>query len=312
MPWPRVRRLLIGVWLTLAAAPLAAREPLPPWPPTPDGLLAHDPAVTWGRLPNGVRYAILPQGAPPDRVSLRLLIEAGSLMESEPQRGLAHFLEHMAFKGSQNLGPGEFVAFLQRAGLAFGADTNARTGFDQTVYQLDLPRDDEALVDESIGILAEIAGRLTLAPDQIEPERGVILSEKRLRDTPDGRSSEALLDFLLPGSLHAQREPIGLESVISTAPREEFAAFYRDWYTPERTVVVVTGDVRPEAVAASIERHFGGFAQAESAPADPAHAALRVAAARRHAGERPGTADPHLLERRSALRRPPRQPGHPA
>ena len=116
MPWPRARCLLIGVWLTLAAAPLAAREPLPPWPPTPDGMLAHDPAVTWGRLANGVRYAILPQGAPPDRVSLRLVIEAGSLMESETQRGLAHFLEHMAFKGSQNLASGEFVAFLQRAG----------------------------------------------------------------------------------------------------------------------------------------------------------------------------------------------------
>ena len=272
MPWPRARCLLIGVWLTLAAAPLAAREPLPPWPPTPDGMLAHDPAVTWGRLANGVRYAILPQGAPPDRVSLRLLIEAGSLMESETQRGLAHFLEHMAFKGSQNLASGEFVAFLQRAGLAFGADTNARTGFDQTVYQLDLPRDDAALVDESIGILSEIAGRLTLAADQIEPERGVILSEKRLRDTPAGRSSEAMLDFLLPGSLYAQREPIGLESVIRAAPREEFRAFYRDWYTPERTVIVVTGDVRPEAIAASIERHFGGFTQAEAAPADPAHA----------------------------------------
>ncbi len=165
------------------------------------------------------------------------------------------------------------MEFLQRSGLAFGADTNARTGFDQTVYQLDLPRDDQALVDESIGILAEIAGRLTLAPDQIEPERGVILSEKRLRDTPQGRSSEAFLDFLLPGSLYAQREPIGLESVIRTAPREEFAAFYRDWYTPERTVVVVTGDVNSEVIAASIERHFGGFVQAEAAPADPEHAA---------------------------------------
>lgn len=272
MSWPRARCLVLSLWLVLAALPLAAREPLPTWPPTPDGLLANDPAVTWGRLANGVRYAILPQGSPPDRVSLRLLIEAGSLMESEQQRGLAHFLEHMAFKGSQNLEPGEFVAFLQRSGLAFGADTNARTGFDQTVYQLDLPRADPALVDESIGILAEIAGRLTLAPDQIEPERGVILSEKRLRDTPAGRSSDALLDFLLPGSLHAEREPIGIETVIRTAPREQFAAFYRDWYTPERMVVIATGEVDPAAVVAVIERHFGGFAQIEAAPVDPVHA----------------------------------------
>ena len=268
MSWPRVRPLLLGLWLALTPLPLLA-APGGPWPPAPDGLLANDPAVTWGRLPNGVRYAILPEGSPPDRVSLRLLIEAGSLMESESQRGLAHFLEHMAFKGSQNLDPGEFVAFLQRAGLAFGADTNARTGFDQTVYQLDLPRDDPKLVDESIGILSEIAGRLTLAPDQIEPERGVILSEKRLRDTPAARSSDAMLDFLLPGSLYAQREPIGLENVIRTAPRTEFEAFYQAWYTPERMVVVVTGDVQPDAVAASIAKHFGDFVQPAAAPADP-------------------------------------------
>jgi zinc protease len=271
---PRFRCLLLGAWLALAPLPLAAQEPLPPWPPAPDGLLAHDPAVVWGRLPNGVRYVVLPAGAPPDRVSLRLLVEAGSLMESEAQRGLAHFLEHMAFKGSTNLDPGEFVAFLQREGLAFGADTNARTGFDQTVYQLDLPRDDPALVDESIGILAEIAGRLTLAPDQIEPERGVILSEKRLRDTPGARSSDAMLDFLLPGSLYAQREPIGLESVIRNAPRAEFEAFYRSWYTPERLVVIVTGDVQPDAVAAAVARHFGDFVQPAAAPADPVHAPL--------------------------------------
>ena len=270
MSWPRIRSLVLGLWLAVASLPAMA-APGDPWPATPDGLLANDPAVTWGRLPNGVRYAILPQGAPPDRVSLRLLIEAGSLMETEAQRGLAHFLEHMAFKGSENLDPGEFVAFLQRSGLAFGADTNARTGFDQTVYQLDLPRDDPKLVDESIGILAEIAGRLTLAPDQIEPERGVILSEKRLRDTPAARSSDAMLDFLLPGSLYAAREPIGLESVIRTAPRAEFEAFYRAWYTPERMVVVVTGDVQPDAIAAAIARHFGGFVQPPAAHADPAH-----------------------------------------
>jgi zinc protease len=268
----RIRCLLLGVWLALASLPLAAQQSPPSWPIAPDGLLAHDPATVWGRLLNGVRYVILPEGAPLDRVSLRLVVEAGSLMESEAQCGLAHFLEHMAFKGSENLDTGEFVAFLQRSGLAFGADTNARTGFDQTVYQLDLPRDDPALVDESIGILAEIAGRLTLAPDQIEPERGVILSEKRLRDTPGARSSEAMLDFLLPGSLHAQREPIGLEAVIRSAPRAEFEAFYRAWYTPERLVVIVTGDVQPDPVAAAIARHFGGFAQPAAAPADPVHA----------------------------------------
>jgi zinc protease len=261
------RCLALGALLALAAAPLAfARTP---WPPPADGILANDPTVVWGELPNGVRYAVIPGQTPPGKVSLRLVIEAGSLMESEQQRGLAHFLEHMAFKGSTNLAPGEFVSFLQRAGLAFGADTNARTGFDSTVYQLDLPRNDDALVGEAVGILSEIAGRLTLAEDQITPERGVILSEKRVRDTPGARSFKAMLEFLLPGSRYAEREPIGLEATIRTAPRDQFAAFYRDWYTPERSVVVVAGDVDPAVVAASIHAHFGSLTQPPSAPADP-------------------------------------------
>jgi zinc protease len=184
----------------LAVLPLAAREALPPWPAPADGSLVNDPSVVWGRLPNGMRYAILPNTTPPGRVSLRLLIEAGSLMEADEQRGLAHFLEHMAFKGSTNLPPGELIRYLQRAGLSFGADTNARTGFDSTVYQLDLPRNDATLVDEGLGILSDYQGRLLLDAEQIDSERGVILSEKRVRDTPSGRSFEAMLDFLLPGS----------------------------------------------------------------------------------------------------------------
>ncbi len=239
------------------------------WPPPSDGILVNDPSVLWGRLPNGLRYAIMPNQTPPGRVSLRLLVEAGSLMEDEQQRGLAHFLEHMAFKGSTNLPPGELIGYLQRAGLAFGPDTNAQTGFDSTIYQLDLPRNDAALVDEGLGILSEFDGRLLLASDQIESERGVILSEKRVRDTPDARAFEAMLDFLLPGTRYAEREPIGLEDVIRTAPRERFAEFYHDWYTPARSVVVVAGDIESDAVAKLIETHFGGFEQPADAPPDP-------------------------------------------
>lgn len=242
----------------------------PPWPAPADGILVNDPSVTWGRLANGLRYAILPNQTPPGRVSLRLLIEAGSLMENEQQRGLSHFLEHMAFKGSTNMPPGELIGFLQRAGLAFGPDTNAATSFDTTVFQLDLPRNDTALVGQGLGILSEFDGRLLLAGDQIDSERGVILSEKRLRDTPDSRSFQATLDFLMPGSLYAEREPIGLEPVIREAPRERFAQFYHDWYTPERSVVIVVGDIEPGAVAKMIEEHFGAFTQPQDAPPDPA------------------------------------------
>lgn len=269
---PVISRLAqaLAIWLGLTLAAVAAQPgPQSAWPVAEDGILAHDPAVVWGRLPNGLRYAIRPGGTPEDRISLRLVVEAGSLMETERQRGLAHFLEHMAFEGSQNLAPGELIAFLQRAGLAFGPDTNASTTLDQTVYQLDLPRDDPRLLDESLGILSEIAGRLTLPSAEIETERGVILSEKRARDTPGQRSGDALLDFLLPGSRYAERAPIGLEGVIRTAPREELLAFYRDWYRPGRQIVVVTGDVQPAAVAGMIERHFGDLVPTGPAPEPP-------------------------------------------
>ncbi|HMR29396.1 MAG TPA: insulinase family protein [Geminicoccaceae bacterium] len=266
-----------AVWLAamLALIPIQLRAAdLPPWPVPADGVLAHDPSVVWGRLANGLRYAIMPNQTPPGRVSLRLLVEAGSLMEADDQRGLAHFLEHMAFKGSENLAPGDLVHYMQRAGLAFGADTNAATGYDTTSYRLDLPRNDAGLIGEGLGILSEIEGRLTLDPAQIEPERGVILSEKRARDTPRSRFRDQMLEFLLPGSRQVARDPIGIEDVIRTAPRERFAAFYRDYYTPERSVVIVTGDVAPAAVARAIEERFGGFTQPADAPGDPSYPPL--------------------------------------
>ena len=271
MGWVRAPSCRAG-WLAacLVLLPLQLRAAdLPPWPVPGDGALVHDPAVTWGRLDNGLRYAIMPNKTPPGQVSLRLLIEAGSLMEADDQRGLAHFLEHMAFKGSENLAPGDLVRYMQRAGLAFGADTNAATSFDTTSYRLDLPRNDPALVAEGLGILSEVEGRLTLAPDQIEPERGVILSEKRARDTPRARYGDRFLEFMLPSSRLVNRDPIGIDQVIETAPRERFAAFYRDYYTPERSVVIVTGDVDAAAVAALIAERFSGFAQPVGAPADP-------------------------------------------
>jgi zinc protease len=262
------RTVVIGLVLVVLgmAEPAPARAPAEPWPVPEDGILAHDPAVVWGRLGNGQRYAVLPNTTPPGRVSLRLLVQAGSLDEADDQRGLAHLLEHMAFEGSQSLPPGELVRYLQREGLAFGPDTNARTGFDSTVYRLDLPRNAADLVAGALGILAEIQGRLLLLPDELEAERGVILSEKRQADTPHGRLSEALLAFLLPGSPHAARLPIGQEKVIREAPVARLRAFYRDHYTPARSIVVVVGDVDPTAIAGLIEERFAGFVTPGDAP----------------------------------------------
>jgi zinc protease len=149
--------------------------------------VAPDPSWRFGVLPNGMRYAIRKNATPPGQASVRLWFDAGSMMEADDQQGLAHFLEHMAFNGSKNVPEGEMVKILERHGLAFGADTNAQTSFDETAYQLDLPKTDDGTVDTSLMLLREAAGELTIAPDAVDRERGVVLSEERTRDTPGYR-----------------------------------------------------------------------------------------------------------------------------
>jgi len=231
--------------------------------------IAPDPAAYWGRLDNGLRYVVLPNDTPKGRVSLRLLVDAGSFMEREDQRGLAHFLEHMAFKGSENMRAGDLVQYLERLGMAFGADTNARTGFDSTVYQLELPSNDPQLIDRSLFVLRENAGRLLIPAAELERERGVVLSEKRLRDTAQFRAMDANLRFLFPDSLIASRMPIGREEVISSAPRERFVEFYDAWYRPSRITLVVVGAVDPAEIGRKVREHFADFAPRAPEPADP-------------------------------------------
>ncbi len=263
-------RCLFG-WLLLvlfAAVPASARQ-LPAfdaWPHEQSDL-QPDPNLVFGRLDNGVRYVLLPNDTPKGRISMRLLVNAGSLMEDEQQRGLAHFLEHLAFKGSQNLPAGDLVQYLERMGMAFGADTNAHTSFDSTVYQLELPANDAEMVDKSVMVMRETADRLLLPAAEIDKERGVILSEKRLRDTPDYRALVANLGFMLPASAIPQRFPIGLESVVSTAPRERFVDFYRTWYRPERMTLVIVGAMDTKAMARLIAEQFASMKA--MAPAQP-------------------------------------------
>jgi zinc protease len=268
---PMAATLLVAFFLVCAlawlpAAAWAQDEPQP-WPRTAEAPLVPDPTVIWGKLDNGLRYAVAPNHTPPGRVSLRLMIEAGSLMERDDQRGLAHFLEHMAFKGSENVPPGEFVRYLQRQGMSFGADTNARTGFDSTVYVLELPGNKPQLLDDGLSMLSEVAGRLTFPPAEIDSERGVILSEKRLRNTPSSRSTDALLAFMLKGTLYPERNPIGTDQVIQDANQADFQRFYEDFYTPARSIVLVSGDVEPEAVVPIIEKHFASLERKQGAAA---------------------------------------------
>jgi zinc protease len=239
------------------------------WPQTRSDLKA-DPAVRFGVLPNGLRYAIMRNATPPGQASLRLRIAAGSVMESDDQQGLAHFLEHMAFNGSKAVpSRGEMMKILERHGLAFGADTNAQTGYLSTVYKLDLPKTDNDTTDTSLMLLREVAGNLNLSPEAIDAERGVILSEERLRDTPSYRITKARMAFLMAGQRPPTRHPIGLVSVIQKAGRAQIADFYQKYYRPERATLIAVGDFDPDAMEAKIRARFGDWRGSGPPGADP-------------------------------------------
>ena len=227
------------------------------------------PEVRFGSLPNGMRYAIQRNATPPGQAALRLRFDAGSLMETDAQRGLAHFLEHMAFNGSNAIPEGEMVKMLERHGLAFGADTNASTSWTETIYKLDLPQTDDATVDVSLKILRETASELTIAAEAVDRERGVVLSEERTRDSPSYRVFMKRLGFFLKGQRAPLRSPIGEVEVLKTAPRDELVDFYTGYYRPERAVLVAVGDFDVDAMEAKIRAAFGDWKAAAPAGGEP-------------------------------------------
>ncbi len=221
--------------------------------------LAVDPDIRFGALPNGMRYAIRRQTIPAGQAALRLRIDAGSLMEEDDQQGLAHFLEHMAFNGSEAVPEGEMIKILERLGLAFGADTNASTGFDETIYKLDLPRTDDETLDTSLMLMRETARNLLIAQDAVDRERGIVLSEERTRDTPSYRTYKARLAFILKGQRVNARYPIGTTQVLQEAPAQRIRDFYEAYYRPQRTVLVAAGDFDVDAMEAKIREAFGDW-----------------------------------------------------
>ncbi|MBS0332216.1 MAG: insulinase family protein, partial [Proteobacteria bacterium] len=247
-----------------------AFEKLPPgvWPQAKSDVKA-DPDIRFGSLPNGMRYAIKRQVTPPGQAAIRLRFDAGSLMETDAQQGLAHFLEHMAFNGSKNVPEGEMVKILERHGLAFGADTNASTNFDETIYKLDLPKTDDDTVDTSLKLMREAASNLTLAQAAVDRERGVVLSEERASDSPGYEVFKARLGFELPGQRMPTRQPIGKVDVLEKAQAGLIADFYHRYYRPERAVLVVVGDFDPAAMEAKIKARFSDWSAVGPAGADP-------------------------------------------
>jgi zinc protease len=228
-----------------------------------------DPAIRFGTLPNGMRFAIMRNATPPGEASIRLRFDAGSLNERDDQRGIAHFLEHMVLNGTRNVPEGEFVRRLERHGLKFGPDTNASTGFDETIFKLDLPETDPGTIDTTLFLLREVAGEATLDAAAIDSERGIILSEERTRHGPALRIFMDEIGFTLKDDLLPSRLPIGTPEIIRTAPRERFLDFYQGYYRPERATLVAVGDFDVDAMERKIRAQFGTW-QAKGAPAgDP-------------------------------------------
>ncbi|MEI6178234.1 MAG: pitrilysin family protein, partial [Verrucomicrobiota bacterium] len=250
------------------AAATVIQVPSNRWPQATSDI-APDPEITFGTLDNGLRYIIQPNSEPPGRVSLRLHIATGSLMEADDQRGLAHFLEHMMFNGTQHFTVDELIPRMQRLGIAFGAHVNAYTSFDETVYMLDLPDISPPTLDLAFTVLRDFSDGALLDPAEIDQERGVILSEKISRDSVNYRLMEQQFAKILPDSLIARRFPIGLEEVIKTASRERLADLYTRNYTPERITFIVVGDVKPAAIRARITSAFSSMKRGEQAATIP-------------------------------------------
>jgi len=227
--------------------------------------LAPDPALVTGTLDNGVRYAILPNATPPGRAALRVRFGTGSFNELEGTGGLAHYLEHMAFNGSKNVPEGEMIQMLERLGLSFGADTNASTGVERTVYKLNLPNTNSDVLDAAFMLMRETAENLTLDDDAIDRELGIILSEKRTRDSAAYRAWESLMGLLSQGSDAMSRLPIGTEDALRSIQSEDFRAYYEANYHPEKTVVAFVGDADPDMIEARIRETFGDWVGAVEA-----------------------------------------------
>lgn len=268
------RRLLLlvaasaSVLITAAPALAQAQAPTDPFAQSSSDIPA-DSNVRFGTLPNGMQYAILRNATPAGQASFRLRIDAGSLMEADDQLGLAHFTEHMVFNGTTNIPENELLRILERLGLAFGADTNASTGFDQTIYILELPRTNDETVDASLRIMREQVSEALFDPAAVDAERGVIEGELRTRDTPQDRIQNAQLALIAPGQRLANRKIGGDLNIIRTAPQQRFVDFYRGYYRPNRATFVAVGDFDVDQMEAKIRANFESWQPRGEAAPDP-------------------------------------------
>lgn len=230
-----------------------------------DAELPVGPGVTVGRLENGLTYYVRRNASPENRAELWLVVDAGSILEDHDQRGLAHFVEHMAFNGTRRFARQELVSYLESIGMRFGPDVNAYTSFDETVYMLRVPTDQPGYLDRGLDILEDWAVGIAFDPEEIDQERGVLVEEWRLGRGAGSRRIEAQAPVLFAGSRYAERLPIGSREVLESAPPEALVRFYRDWYRPDLMAVIAVGDFDPRRVEAGIRERFARLA----GPAEP-------------------------------------------
>ncbi len=257
--------------LLVLAAPAIAQQPAPaPAMPGPlSARLTVDPKVRIGTLPNGLRYYIRQNSRPEKRAELRLVVNAGSVLETQQQLGLAHFLEHTAFNGTTHFAKNDLIKYLESIGVRFGADLNAYTSFDETVYILPVPTDTARIVDQAFTILEDWAHGQLFTPAEVTNERGVVHEEWRGRKGAGDRMLQQWLPVAFKGSRYAERLPIGTEASIMAATPAKLRAFYRDWYRPEMMAVVAVGDFDPAAIEAKIKKHFSRLPKSVNAPKRP-------------------------------------------
>jgi zinc protease len=222
----------------------------------PDAVIPIDKTIRKGTLANGLTYYIKKNAKPEKRMELRLAIKAGAINEDADQNGVAHFVEHMLFNGTEHFPKNDLVHYLEKIGVRFGADLNAYTSTDQTVYQLPIPTDKPELINSGIKILADWAGHATFKPEEIDKERGVILEEWRLHQGADKRADKAHRHVVYYGSKLEQHDVIGDEKVIQKAPYAAIKRFYQDWYRPDLMAVIAVGDFDVEQIEKQIKGNF--------------------------------------------------------
>ena len=233
--------------------------------------LKTDSALVSGTLKNGMSYYVLQNGEPKNRIMLRLIVKAGSNMEEDDQKGVAHFVEHLAFNGSEHFEKNSLVDYFESIGMNYGADLNAYTSFEETVFKLEVPADDIEMLKTGLLVLHDWACSLTFDQTELDKERGVIVEEWRLSQGADGRATEKIVPFLLKDSRYAERLPIGDMDIIREVSRERVIDFYKKWYRPELMSVVVVGDAKASVLEKAVKEALSTVPASSVAASAPSY-----------------------------------------